>query len=134
MNESGIHPVGKKVLIEPDELEEVSEGGIVIPKTALKQHEYAQSIGRVMEIGPDCWYYEFEKNASGDVIKTIGYSKAQFEVGDRVCYTKYAGIQMPGKDGKDYRVVNIGDVTARVEEGVDFTDFKPRKPLGELHE
>ena len=122
-NKSGIHPAGDRVLIKPDEVEKVTEGGIIIPDTN-ERYAMAQSIGTVVEVGPDCWVDHVERGPEG--VKTRGFSQPFAKPGDRVCFAKYGGLQVPGKDGEQYRIMNDVDITARVEEGVDFTDWKPR--------
>lgn len=125
MNNSGIYPVGDRVLIKPDSLEETTEGGIVIPESIHEKHALAQSIGTVIAVGPDAWIDHVEKSPEGS--KTVGFSKPFAKPGDRVCFARYGGIQIPGKDGEEYRIMNDVDITAVVDPEVDFTDYKSRK-------
>lgn len=122
-NTSGIYPLGDRVLIRPDEIEKTSPGGIIIVDPDAK-HAMAQSIGTVIAVGPDCWVDHVERGPSGTT--TVGFSGPFAKPGDRVCFAKYGGLQVPGKDGQPYRIMNDVDITARVDEDVDFTDFKPR--------
>jgi co-chaperonin GroES (HSP10) len=115
-NESGIHPSLDRVLIRPDEIERRTEGGIIIPETVGELHAMAQSIGTFVDAGPDA-YSDYHGPAA--------------KPGDRVAFAKYGGLQVEGKDGKVYRLMNDIDVTAVVEEGVNFTDLKSRKPLSQ---
>lgn len=126
-NESGIHPSLDRVLIRPDEIEEVTEGGIIIPGSVGELHAMAQSIGTFIAAGPDAYTHFVEKDAEGRTIKVRGYAKPAARPGDRVAFAKYGGLQVEGKDGKSYRLMNDEDVTAVVEEGVNFTDLKSRK-------
>lgn len=130
-NPSGIYPLGDRVLIKPDDLEEITEGGIVIPAQVKERTEMAQSIGTVVALGPDCYVDYVEKDGSGSVIRTRGFSKAFCKEGDRVCFGRYAGLVMPGKDGGQYRLINDTDITAIVDEGVDFNDWSSRKAVAE---
>lgn len=123
-NTSGIHPLGDRVLIKPEEVETVTEGGIIIPPAHGEKYALAQSIGTVIEVGPDCWIDHVERGPNG--VTEVGFSKPFAKPGDRVCFAKYGGLQVPGKDGQQYRIMNDVDITAKVEEGVDFTDWKPR--------
>lgn len=116
MNESGIHPSLDRVLIKPDDIEEKTDGGIIIPGNVGELHAMAQSIGTFVEAGPDA-YSDYKGPAA--------------KPGDRVAFAKYGGLQVEGKDGKLYRLMNDIDVTAVVEEGVSFTDLKSRKSVHE---
>lgn len=131
MNQSGIHPSGDRVLIRPDDIEEVTQGGIIIPGNVGELHAMAQSIGTFIEAGPDAYIDHVEKDAEGRITKIVGYKGAFAKAGDRVAFAKYGGLQVTGKDGVIYRIMNDVDVTAVVEEGVDFTDLKSRKSVFE---
>ena len=132
-NESGIHPSGDRVLIRPDDVEEVTAGGIIIPGTVGELHAMAQSIGIFVEAGPDAYldYVETEESDSGKIVRKRGFSKPFACSGDRVAFAKYGGLQVEGKDGKSYRIMNDVDVTAIVEDGVSFTDLKSRVPVSQ---
>jgi co-chaperonin GroES (HSP10) len=127
-NTSGIHPLGDRVLIKPDEIEKTSPGGIIIVDPE-ERHAMAQSIGTVVAVGPDCWVDHVERGPQGT--KTVGFSGPFAQPGDRVCFAKYGGLQVPGKDGKLYRIMNDVDITAKVDEEVDFTDWKRRTAFHE---
>lgn len=124
-NTSGIHPCGDRVLIKPDDIEEVTDGGIIIPSKVSELHAMAQSIGTFIAMGPDAYVDHVEKSKDG--VKTCGFSAPFAKPGDRVAFAKYGGLQVTGKDGKSYRIMNDVDVTAIVEEGVNFTDLKSRR-------
>lgn len=130
-NESGIHPCGDRVLIKPDDIEEKTEGGIIIPTSVGELHAMAQSIGTFIEAGPDAWIHYVERDAEGRTVKRQAYSQPFAKPGDRVAFAKYGGLQVEGKDGQVYRLMNDEDVTAIVEEGVSFTDLKSRKAFHE---
>jgi chaperonin GroES len=130
-NQSGIHPCGDRVLIKPDDIEEKTAGGIIIPTNVGELHARAQSIGTFVEAGPDAWVHYVEKDSEGRAIKRRAYSQPFAKPGDRVAFAKYGGLQVEGKDGQVYRLMNDEDVTAIVEEGVSFTDLKARKALHE---
>ena len=122
-NKSGIYPLGDRVLIKPVEVEKTSPGGIIIVDPD-ERHAMAQSIGVVVAVGPDCWIDHVERSQEGS--KIVGFTGPFAKPGDRVCFAKYGGLQVPGKDGHPYRIMNDVDITARVDEEVDFTDWKPR--------
>lgn len=128
-NKSGIHPCGDRVLIKPDEIEEKTEGGIIIPGTVSELHAMAQSIGTFVAAGPDAYMDNVTRDRQGQIIERKGFSQAFAKPGDRVAFAKYGGLQVNGKDGESYRLMNDVDVTAVVEEGVNFTDLKSRQPF-----
>ena len=105
-NHSGIHPIGDRVLICPEEVEEVSRGGIVIHSASQAEKEQmAQVFGLVVEIAPEAWS---EYNIGSKPIK----------VGDRVIFGKYAGMVFRGLDGVDYRILRAEMIHSKVDAGV----------------
>lgn len=125
-NESGIHPCGDRVLIKPDDIEEKTEGGIIIPGTVNELHAMAQSIGTFVAAGPDAYMDSVTRDSEGRVVERRGFSQSFAKPGDRVAFAKYGGLQVNGKDGQPYRLMNDVDITAVVEPGVNFTDLKSR--------
>jgi len=137
LNNSGIYPSGNRVLILPDPLDETTEGGIYIPAKERARHQQAQTAGTFIEAGPDAWQHthkQIYRVIDGDMrlveIETSGYSENFAEPGDRVAFARYGGLEVHGEDGKAYRILNDEDITARVSNEVEFTDFESRTPLG----
>lgn len=130
-NLSGIHPCGDKVLIRPDTIESVTEGGIVLPETVTDLHMQGQTAGTLIAVGSEAYshYTEIEESASGKKITRRGYSKPHAVPGDRVMFAKYGGQKVWGKDGVEYRLINDEDVNAIIEEGVVFHDLNGRKKV-----
>jgi co-chaperonin GroES (HSP10) len=97
-------PVGYRVLVEPDKVEEVSKGGIIVTTTNKKLEQQAQVKGTVIALGTECWRE----------------SKAPWcKVGDKVLYQKHVGMRIPGLDGNmldNYLLLNDEDITAIVRE------------------
>ena len=101
VNESGIVPLGHRVLVLPYEIEEKSAGGVIVTIAVNKEREeMAQVRGVVVSVGPNCWEE---------------YPKAWATPGDHVMFGKYAGAIMPGNDGKKYRLVNDLDLVALIQ-------------------
>ena len=104
MNKSGVRPVGRRVLILPDQTESKTESGIILGTgTQLDREALAQMYGVVVAMGEDC--YDDQKSS-------------WCAVGDRVSFGKYSGLIYIGVDDKKYRMVNDLDIVAQVEEGV----------------
>lgn len=103
-NESGIHPVGHRVLVLPEILEEKTSGGIIISTASQHNREQmAQVNATVIELG------------------TTAYADQPApwcKVGDRVIIGKYAGLVKEGLDEQLYRIINDLDVVGTIEEGV----------------
>ena len=103
-NKSGIYPVGHRVLVLPEQVESVSEGGIILhTETQRGREALAQMYGVVVAMGDTCF--------ADQPTPWCG-------VGDRVSFGKYSGLIYTGTDGLTYRVVNDLDVVAKVDSGV----------------
>ena len=83
-----IKPLGERVLVKMDKVEEKTAGGIFIPQTAQEKTQIA-----VVE-------------AIGEDVKTI-------KVGQKILHDKYAGKQVK-MDNEEYLILNIKDVLAIV--------------------
>ncbi len=91
-----IAPVGHRVLIQPDPVDEVSKGGIIMVQD--KRQQEAQATGVIIAIGPSAW-------------KAFDDGSPWAQVGDRVYYAKYGGYLV--KDGQaEYRLLNDEDICA----------------------
>lgn len=104
-NDSGLHPVGVAVLIEPYEPERRGSM-IVLPQDADTRAKMVDQRAIVVEAGPAAWHDEAAPRA---------------QPGDKVMVTRYAGMMAQGpRDGKMYRLVNDRDIFCRIvdEEGV----------------
>lgn|SRR3990167_4857903 len=97
-NNSGITPVGVSILVLPDQVEEVTEAGVIVA-TAIQidREQMAQTDGEVVAIGEYAYYDE---------------KKARCKVGDRVIMAKYAGMVREGNDGLIYRLLKDDDIKA----------------------
>lgn len=86
-----IRPLGDRVLIKIEQMEEKTASGLYIPQTAQEKTQE----GTVAEIGDD-----------KDVITV--------KVGEKVMYDKYAGTSLT-IDGDEYLVVRYSDIICVVE-------------------
>jgi co-chaperonin GroES (HSP10) len=55
LNRSGFRATGHRLLLQPDPVEEVTSGGIVLAKGTVKKEHDAQCFATVIEIGYDAW-------------------------------------------------------------------------------
>ncbi|HYX05898.1 MAG TPA: co-chaperone GroES [Bacteroidales bacterium] len=90
MSEVKIKPLADRVLVEPQEAEEKTASGIIIPDTAREKPQR----GKVVAIGTGT------KDESMEV-----------KVGDTVLYGKYAGTEL-SIEGKDYLIMRQSDILA----------------------
>jgi co-chaperonin GroES (HSP10) len=100
VNTSGMWPVEYKILILPEEVEEVSKGGIVLTTSTTERDKMAQVKGRLIAVGGNA-FEDWKGRAP--------------EVGDHLWFAKYAGYVVKGADGKDYRLCNDKDCSAIIE-------------------
>jgi len=101
INTSGLSPVEYKILIEPEEVEQKSAGGIVLAIATTEKEKMAQVRGRLIAVGG---------NAFEDWKEPIP------RVGDHIMYAKFAGLVVKDKAGRELRLANDKDITAIVAE------------------
>lgn len=101
INQSGIIPTGGHLLVLPIKVEEITAGGIYLPKTAQDKEQQAATMGTLVAVGPGAWY-------------DLDDGQPWAEAGDKISYAKYAGVSMKGKDNQDYVLINDNDVLAKL--------------------
>ena len=101
INTSGILPTGGYLLVLPEKVEEKTAGGIYIPETSREKEQQAATIGKLVAVGPSAW-------------KDLDDGSPWAEVGDKVSYSRYAGVSMTGQDKESYVLINDNDVLARL--------------------
>ena len=102
-----IKPTGHHVIIEPDEFEEISEGGIVVSTggDSARREQAATTRGRIKAIGPTAW----KDQGFG------GVAWAQLE--DYVYFTRHVSKTITDKEsGKDYFLLTDDNILAIIEE------------------
>jgi chaperonin GroES len=90
MSEVKIKPLADRVLIKPEEAEDKTASGIIIPDSAKEKPQR----GTVIAAGP----------GTKD-------EKMEVKVGDSVLYGKYSGTELTF-DGKDYLIMKQSDILA----------------------
>lgn len=98
-----LKPILHRVLVQPDEVETVSKGGIVIAVDPKKER-VAVETGKVLAVG-DTAFEDYQKRDNDFVPK----------VGDKVYYAKYAGKIVRDTDDTEYLILNDEDIIAVVE-------------------
>jgi chaperonin GroES len=94
-----LKPLGNRVVIEPNEQEEVTSGGIVLPETAKEKPQK----GKVLSVGPG------DRDEDGQRIPM------DVKEGDTVLFAKYAGTEIK-VEGKKLLIMRESDLLAIVIE------------------
>ena len=92
---TSIKPLEDRILVQPDEGEETTVSGIVIPDTAQEKPQE----GTVLAVGPG------KRSDTGDLIPV------DVKEGDRVMYSKYGGTEVK-VDGDELLILSSRDVLA----------------------
>ncbi len=107
-NESGLIPLGFKVLIKMDKLEEKTNGGIILPSEAKAMEEGSSQSGRLVDAGTAAFSV-----GNADLPKMWNIVP---KIGARVLINKYGGIQVDGKDDFKYRFLHDNEILAIINE------------------
>lgn len=104
-NPSGIEPIEYKVLIRPNVEDGVIKlkGGfqLIKPDETKERDQHATMEGMIVRMSPLAFGYEQWPAGS-----------RKPEVGDAVVFARYSGLNITGKDGVEYRLMNDKDVVA----------------------
>ena len=95
-----LKPLDDRIVVKPNEAEQTTASGLVIPDTAKEKPQQ----GEVLAVGPGRW--------SDD--KGTGTAALDVKVGDTVLYCKYGGTEVT-IDGDDLLILTSRDVLAIVE-------------------
>lgn len=90
-----IRPLDDRVVIEPLEAEEKTEGGIVLPDTAKEKPQK----GKVMAVG------------EGKLLENGKRGPLSVKKGDKVIYGKYSGTEV-SVSSKEYLIMRESDILA----------------------
>lgn len=112
LNPSGIIPTEYKILVLPDDVPERTAGGILVPIWARDQRQGACQTGTIVDMADEAFSF----------IETKGVRRPV--VGERVAYTKYAGMTVQGRDKKTYKLMNDKDVAAVLDFPFDAKDYQ----------
>ena len=92
-----IRPLDDRVVIEPLEAEEVTEGGIVLPDTAKEKPQR----GKVKAVGP------------GKLLESGKRSSASVAEGDEVLFGKFTGTDVE-VNGAELKIMRESDILAKI--------------------
>ena len=93
-----IQPLGDRVVVERDESEDVTSGGIVLPDSAKDK----PSRGTIVSVG------------TGKVLDDGSRGKMQVNKGDRILFTSYAPETI-SIDDEEYLLMSESDILAVIE-------------------
>ena len=96
-----LQPLEDRIVVRPNESEEKTASGLVIPDTAKEKPQQ----GEVLAVGPGR-----RSEQSGELIPV------DVAIGDVVLYSKYGGTEVT-VDGEDLLVLSSRDVLAKVSAG-----------------
>ena len=94
-----LRPLADRVIVEPQDREEQTSGGILLPETAKEKPQE----GLVIAAGPGRWDEDGKKRLPLEVA-----------VNDRVVYAKYSGTEIKLGD-KKYLILGEKDILAVLE-------------------
>ncbi len=97
MKQLKLKPLDDRVVVEPQEAEEVTAGGIVLPDTAKEKPQR----GTVLAVGP------------GKLLDSGERGKLSVAVGDEVIYGKYSGSEIE-IDGREVKIIRESEILAKV--------------------
>ncbi|MFZ9090271.1 MAG: co-chaperone GroES [Planctomycetaceae bacterium] len=92
-----INPLDDRVVVRPNEAEEVTAGGIVLPDAAREK----QQRGTVVAVGP------------GRLLDSGERSPLGVAVGDQVLFGKYGGTDIE-VDGEEVKILRESDILAKL--------------------
>jgi len=92
-----LKPLADRIIVKPTSAEEMTKGGIVLPDTAKTRPQE----GEVIAVGP------------GQTTEKGIQVPVDVQVGDKVIYSKYGGIQIK-ITGEEYVILRQDDILAIV--------------------
>ena len=92
-----LRPLDDRVVVQPQEAEETTAGGIVLPDAAREKPQR----GTVVAVGP------------GRLLDNGNRGELSVAVGDTVIYGKYGGSEIE-IDGEEMKILREGDILAKI--------------------
>ena len=98
-SKTNIQPLGKRVLVQPDEIEQVTKGGLVLPPSMSDDKRPAT--GTILTLGSG-------KDKDG---KELVFD---VKVGDKIYFKKYSPEEIE-IEGKKYLLLDVEDILAVIK-------------------
>lgn len=92
-----LRPLDDRVIVQPNEAEETTAGGIVLPDSAREKPQR----GTVVAVGP------------GRLLDSGNRGELSVAVGDVVIYGKYGGSEIE-VDGQELKILRESDILAKI--------------------
>ena len=92
-----INPLDDRVVVKPDDAEEKTAGGIVLPDAAKEKPQR----GTILAVGP------------GRLLDSGERAAISVVVGDKVLFGKYGGTEIE-VDGEEVKILRESDILAKV--------------------
>lgn len=92
-----LRPLDDRVIVQPEDAEETTAGGIVLPDSAQEKPQR----GKVIAVGP------------GKLLDSGNRGELTVAVGDTVIYGKYGGSEVE-VDGQEVKILRESDILAKV--------------------
>jgi chaperonin GroES len=99
MHHMNLKPLDDRIVVQPNEAEQTTASGLVIPDTAKEKPQQ----GKVLAVGPG------KRTENTGELVPLG-----IDVGQTVLYSKYGGTEVT-VDGDDLLILSSRDVLAIVE-------------------
>ena len=97
MKKLGLRPLEDRIIVEQDEAEEITAGGIVLPDSAQEKPQQ----GTVLAVG------------EGRLLDSGKRSDMPVAVGDVVIYGKYSGTDID-HDDREVKILRESDILAKI--------------------
>ena len=103
-NTSGYNPIGEFVLVLYDKAPEKTAGGIFLTDSTKESNSEASEAGVIIALGDDAFKWNYDRSRP--------FNGKRPETGGRICFERYAGSVIHGKDGVKYRLMQDRCVAA----------------------
>lgn len=97
MAKLNLRPLDDRVVVQPEDAESTTAGGIVLPDSAQEKPQR----GKVVAVGP------------GKMLDSGNRGELSVDVGDTVIYGKYGGSNVE-VDGNEVKILRESDILAKV--------------------
>ncbi|QDT06172.1 10 kDa chaperonin [Rubripirellula lacrimiformis] len=97
MAKLNLRPLDDRVVVQPEDAEETTAGGIVLPDSAQEKPQR----GKIVAVGP------------GKLMDSGNRGELSVAVGDTVIYGKYGGSNIE-VDGQEMKILRESDILAKV--------------------